>query len=60
MELFIGDKIKWTIGRSLCRGIVRDTNEDFIEVVCYEINNQPTKKKIQLDLNNIKIELDED
>ena len=46
MEFMIGDRIKWTIGRSSCRGIFREDFGEESEIVCYEINNQPTRKKI--------------
>jgi hypothetical protein len=46
-EYLIGDRIKWITGNNiLSRGIVREDLRDEVEVVCYEISNQPTRKKL--------------
>lgn len=50
MEYLIGDKVKWATGQSqiLSRGLVREDLGDVVNVVCYEINYMPTRRKIQV------------
>lgn len=50
IELFeIGQVIEWKIGNVLSKGIIRDDDgSDMVEVVCFEINGNPTKKKLKV------------
>jgi len=51
----IGDKVKWTSGKILSRGLIYDDNgEEFIQVNCFEINNIPTRRKIKVLRNLLK------
>jgi len=54
----IGDVIKWKAGNVLCKGIFKREDKNTYEVICFEINNLPTKKKLNVSKYN-KFELDE-
>ena len=43
-----GDLVKWKIKDIVCRGIFRKELENEYEVICYEINNVSTKKKLNV------------
>lgn len=43
-----GDLVKWQIRDIVCRGIVRRELENEYEIICYEINNMYTKKKLNV------------
>jgi hypothetical protein len=46
----IGQEVYWLTGQSniLSRGLVREEFENEVEVVCFEINGSPTKRKIKI------------
>jgi hypothetical protein len=59
MSFEIGEKITWSVGNTTCRGLVREIFDDTLDVICYEINNKPTRSKITLHLENLTIYKDE-
>jgi hypothetical protein len=45
----IGELVEWITGNNVVsKGIVRDDFGEEVEVVVYEINNQPTRKKFNV------------
>lgn len=44
----IGDVISWKVGNILSKGIVYDDFDDRVDVVTFEINGSPTRRKISV------------
>lgn len=43
----IGNVVSWKVGNIISKGLIReDVSEEQLEVVCFEINGSPTRKKI--------------
>lgn len=51
----IGDTVEWTTGNIVSRGIVYEPGDDYTVVVCYEINGFPTKRKLEVSTENLRI-----
>jgi hypothetical protein len=53
----IGQNVSWSTGQSniISKGLVREDLGEFVEVICYEINSMPTRRKIQILKSKLKI-----
>lgn len=52
----IGDNVSWLTGQSniVSKGLVREDFGETVEVVCYEINYFPTRRKIKVLKSKLK------
>lgn len=47
-EYLIGDVVSWKVGNVFAKGLVRDEFENEFEIVCFEVNGSPTRKKLKI------------
>lgn len=58
VEFLIGEKVQWTVGNLVCRGLVFEDNlEDTVGVICFEISEKKANRKVDV-MRNLLLKIE--